>query len=145
MELRDVLRVKGSSVFAIAPTATLGDVVSELMRHRCGALLVCAHPEIPSGMVGIISERDILRACADRSGSINQVHLSDYMSMDLVTGEPGDSIEYALNVMTDHRVRHLPVLEGDRLVGLVSIGDLVKALHHQTAVENHYLKSYIQS
>ena len=144
MDLRDVLREKGSSIHSIAPTATLGDVVCALMRHRCGALLVCAEPEAQCGMVGIVTERDILRACAERSGAIDAVRLADYMTTKLITGNPNDSVDYTLNVMTDHRIRHLPVLDGERLVGLVSIGDLVKSLHHQTAVENHYLKSYIQ-
>lgn len=143
MDLREVLRVKGATIHTIGPQASLGDVVRALVRNRCGALLVCARPEQPSGMVGIISERDILRACAELDSAMPRAPLSDYMTMDVVTGHPDDSVEHALNVMTEHRVRHLPVLAGGQLAGLVSIGDLVKALHHQASLENHYLKSYI--
>jgi CBS domain-containing protein len=144
MILQDILRVKGSAVFAIAPTATLGDVVHAMMIRRCGALLVCADADCQRGMVGIITERDILRAAAERDGSIKDIPVTEYMTMDMVTGSPDNSIEYIMGVMTDHRIRHLPVLEGDEIVGMISIGDLVKAQLHQTVVENHYLKTYIQ-
>ncbi|HEX4131213.1 MAG TPA: CBS domain-containing protein [Pirellulales bacterium] len=145
MILNDILRLKGSEVYHIIPTATLGDVVHEMMRRRCGALLVCSGPDCGRGIVGIITERDILRACAERNGSISNIPVGEYMTMDMVTGTPDNSVEYIMGVMTDHRIRHLPVLDGDQLVGVISIGDLVKAQHHQTIVENHYLKSYIQS
>ncbi|HWA96934.1 MAG TPA: CBS domain-containing protein [Pirellulales bacterium] len=146
MILQDILRLKGSEVYAIRPQATLGDVVRSMMEHRCGALLVCADADCGRGIVGIITERDILRACAERNGSIADIPISDYMTVDLVTGTPENSIEYIMGVMTDHRIRHLPVLDEEhRLLGMISIGDLVKAQHHQTIVENHYLKSYIQS
>jgi CBS domain-containing protein len=144
MNLQDILRVKGSEVYSIGPNATLGDVVRSMMQHRCGGLLVCNDADCGRGIIGVITERDILRACAERRGSISDIPIRDYMSTDLVTGSPENSIEYIMGVMTDHRIRHLPVLDGDQLVGIISIGDLVKAQHHQTVVENHYLKSYIQ-
>ncbi|MBS0210313.1 MAG: CBS domain-containing protein [Planctomycetes bacterium] len=143
MTLNDILRTKGSTVYTIAPTATLGEVIHSLVIHRCGALLVCADPARCRGMVGIVSERDLLRACAENEGSINRLLVSDYMSTDLVTGTPENSVEYIMGVMTDHRIRHLPVLDGDNLVGMISIGDLVKAQLNQTVIENHYLKTYI--
>lgn len=143
MTLNDILRTKGSTVYTIAPTATLGDVVRSLMAHRCGALLVCADPNCARGMIGIISERDLLRACAEHEGSIGALPVTDYMTMDLVTGSPDDSIEHTMATMTDNRIRHLPVLDHDRLAGMISIGDLVKSQLNQTVIENHYLKTYI--
>lgn len=146
MTLQDILRVKGTSVLKIGPTATLLDVAKKLCEHRCGSLVVMDTP--PGGgsprLVGIITERDILRACAEHSGRLDGTPVSDYMTKNLITGSPSNTVEYIMGVMTDHRIRHLPIVEDGELVGLISIGDLVKAHHHQVTVENHYLKSYIQ-
>jgi CBS domain-containing protein len=147
MTLQDILRVKGSTVLTIAPTATLGHVVQKLVQNRCGSLVVSDTSGGKPKMVGIITERDILRACADRRGSLDDLMVTEYMTheKDLLTGTPANSVEHIMGIMTDHRVRHLPVLDGDDLVGIISIGDVVKAQHHQILMENHYLKSYIQS
>ena len=84
-------------------------------------------------MVGIITERDILRACADRRGSLDDLTVTEYMTheKELLTGSPSNSVEHIMGIITDHRIRHLPVLEGEELVGIISIGDVVKAQHHQ--------------
>jgi CBS domain-containing protein len=147
MTLQEILRVKGSTVYTIAPTATLAEVVQSLVRHKCGSLVVCDPPEPGRNprMAGIITERDILRACAEHTDGLGRLLASDYMSADVVTGLPSHSVDHIMGVMTDHRVRHLPVLEDGLLVGLISIGDVVKAHYHQAVVENHYLKSYISS
>ena len=140
-KLKDVLRHKGSEIHTIWPTATLQDVVDLLVRHNCGSLLVVESGEL----LGIITERDILRAAAAVDRPLAECLVMDHMSTDLVTGNPDHPIEQVMGLMTDHRVRHLPVLEEDRLVGIVSIGDVVKAQHHHLSIENHYLKNYIQS
>lgn len=143
MTLHDILQIKGSQVHTIVPTATLGEVVRKLVGNKCGSLLVCKDPGENPCIDGIITERDILRACAERQGSINDVPVTDYMSTDLITGTPQNSVEHIMGVMTDNRIRHLPVMDGNQLVGIISIGDVVKAQYRQTLVENHYLKSYI--
>jgi CBS domain-containing protein len=94
-------------------------------------------------MVGIITERDILRACAAGKAPLERQHVQDVMSSNPVVGRPNDSVEDTMGVMTDRRIRHLPVLDGGMLAGLVSIGDLVKAQHDAMTMENHYLKSYL--
>jgi CBS domain-containing protein len=94
-------------------------------------------------MLGIITERDILRACAARRGPLESTRVSDVMTTNVVTGSPCDSVEDTMGLMTEHRIRHLPVLENDKLVGIVSIGDIVKAQHDALTMENHYLKSYL--
>jgi CBS domain-containing protein len=143
MTLHDILQLKGSEVLTIAPTAHLGEVVQKLIQHKCGSLLVCNEPNRTPRILGIITERDILRACAQQQGSIDQVPVTDYMTTDLIAGTPHNSVEHIMGVMTENRIRHLPVMEDEQLVGLVSIGDIVKAQYRQTLVENHYLKSYI--
>lgn len=146
MTLQDILRAKGTIVHSIAPTATLDDVVAKLVEHNCGSLVVCdsSVPGSKPRMVGIITERDILRACAARQAPLEAQRVADVMTRKLVTGTPSDPVSDTMGLMTQHRIRHLPVLEGEELVGLISIGDVVKAQYHETVVENHYLKEYIQ-
>jgi CBS domain-containing protein len=139
-KLRDILQSKGTQVHMIWPTATLQEVVDLLVRHNCGSLLVVDGGQL----LGIITERDILRAVAAVNRSLSDCQVQDHMSVNLLTGNPEDAIGDVMGLMTEHRVRHLPVLEEDRLVGIVSIGDVVKAQHHQLSMENHYLKNYIQ-
>jgi len=147
MTLQDILNVKGSKVFTIDESATLGDVVQKLVQCNCGSLIVMGlgRHDARERMVGIISERDILRACAARSGPLEETPVTAAMTCDVVTALPGDSIEETMQLMTERRVRHLPIVQNDQLLGLVSIGDLVKSHHEQCVLENHYLKTYIQS
>lgn len=145
MNLQHILREKGGTVHSIEPQATLDDVVQALIRHNCGSLLICERGPDGPRVAGIISERDILRACAARKTPLDQVRVSEVMTRDVITGSPGDLVEEAMGQMTMHRIRHLPILDDGRLVGIISIGDLVKAQHQQFAIENHYLKTYIQS
>jgi CBS domain-containing protein len=143
MQLHEILRHKGSDVYTIRPDATLDDVVQTLVRHNCGSLIV-ADGDSSSPMIGIITERDILRACAGRVAPLDKMRVREAMTENLTVGSPNDSVEDTMGTMTNRRIRHLPVLDNGRLVGIVSIGDIVKAQHDQLTMENHYLKSYIQ-
>jgi len=145
MTLQEILRSKGTKVHSIDPQASLEDVVQKLVKHNCGSLVVCAAGDCENGrMLGIITERDILRACAAHRAPLEKLKVSDVMTTNVVAGSPGDSVEDTMGLMTDRRVRHLPVLEDGRLQGMISIGDVVKAQHDSLSMENHYLKSYIQ-
>ena len=141
MKLADILAHKGYKVHSIGPTATLAEVVQVLVRHNIGSLMVCADEDCKR-MLGIITERDILRASAARR-PLDKTEVSRVMSTDVVTGSPCDSVEEIMGVMTENRIRHLPVLENDELIGIVSIGDIVKAQYDALTMENHYLKSYL--
>ena len=143
MTLEEILRSKGTEVYTISPDATLADVVQALVARNCGSLVVCRDDDSVA-MVGIITERDILRACAAHNGSLDRVRVVEVMSGGLVTGSLRDEVEAVMGVMTRERIRHLPVVESGRLIGLVSIGDIVKAQHDRLTMENHYLKEYIQ-
>jgi len=141
MRLSDILASKGNQVHSIRPNASLDDVVQMLVHHNCGSLMVCEDASCRR-MLGIITERDILRACA--SGQpLALTEVADCMTLDMVTGTPDDTVEDTMGLMTQHRIRHLPVLENGELVGMISIGDLVKAQHDNLSLENHYLKSYL--
>ncbi len=144
MFLRDILNAKGPVVHTIDVDASLEEVVQQLVRHNCGSLVVYDKSS-SQHMVGIITERDILRACAARKAALSKLKVADAMSANLVVGSPGDSVEDTMGLMTNKRIRHLPVIEDDQLLGLVSIGDIVKMQHDRLTMENHYLKSYLQS
>lgn len=141
MTLQQILHAKGREVFRISPEKTLQDVVDMLVDRNCGSLIVCEGER----MVGIITERDILRACAEQNESLDSIPVNVRMTRNVVTCSPEEDVETVMGLMTEHRVRHMPLLDGDKLVGLISIGDVVKAEHDHLCLENHYLKSYIQS
>ena len=144
MTLQDILRNKGSKVCTIEAQATLTEVAQVLARHNIGSLVVC-EPAGPVGerLLGIITERDMLRAWARNPMALHQLKVADVMVRDLVTVLPTDSVEETMGVMTDRRIRHLPVVDNGHLVGMISIGDVVKAQHDSLTMENHYLKNYI--
>lgn len=143
MTLREILNAKGHVVHSIDVAATLEDVVQKLVHYNCGSLVVCQMSSSGERMLGIITERDILRACAKHRCPLITLHVADAMTTDVAVGAPGDSIEDTMGLMTRMRIRHLPVIEDSRLLGLVSIGDIVKTQHDQLTMENHYLKSYL--
>lgn len=140
MNLQSILDRKGTQVHQVAPTATLAEAVRLMVEHNCGSLVVMDEDLL----LGIISERDILRTIADDRRSLSAIPVAERMTRRMVTAQPEDEISHTMGVMSRFRIRHLPVLVNDRLVGLVSIGDLVKAQHEQLAVENHFLMNYIQ-
>ena len=144
MLLREILDAKGGYVYSITPEETLEDVVQKLVRWNCGSLVVCPADD-PCEIVGIITERDILRACAAGKMPLSDHRVADATTSGPLTASPYQTVEDAMGLMTNRRIRHLPVIEEARLVGIVSIGDVVKAQHDSLTMENHYLKAYIQS
>lgn len=144
MTLYEILKVKGSTVFTIHPQATLEEVVGELVRRNVGCLVVCDRGlEEGECIVGIVSERDILRFVASGKGALNHWAVSSIMTTPVITGTPQDSVEATMGLMTTRRIRHLPVLSQGRLVGIVSIGDIVKFQHDRLALENQFMKNYL--
>ena len=141
MLVRDILQTKSRTVHTCGPADTLADVVDLLVGHNIGSLVVLQDEE----MVGIITERDILRASAVTRGPLDFVCVHERMTRCPVVAAPEEDVADTMGVMTERRIRHLPVIENGRLVGIISIGDIVKAQHDELSRENHYLKSYIQS
>jgi CBS domain-containing protein len=141
MQLCEILGTKGRMVHTCTSADTLADVVEQLVGHNIGSLVVMERDE----MVGIITERDILRAQAQVRGPLDQVKVLERMTRCPIVCAPHDEVTSTMGVMTERRIRHLPVVERGRLVGMISIGDLVKAQHDELSRENHYLKCYIQS
>ncbi len=140
MLIRDVLGSKSSMVVTVGPDATVLEAARMLVHHSFGSLVVVKGGEI----LGIITERDVLRLAAMDPGAVGSTPVSAAMTTDLVVGLADDEIAYGMAVMTNNRVRHLPVVEGKRLVGIVSIGDLVNASLADLQAENRWLKDYVQ-
>jgi len=138
MLLHEILQAKGNAVYTTTPDAMLSQVVASLVDHNCGSLVVCEGEQ----MVGIITERDILRALS-RGNHMETRPVQEVMTTEVITGRPDLPVEDTMGLMTENRIRHLPVLEEGRLAGMISIGDVVKAQHDALTTENHYLKSYI--
>lgn len=139
MRIAEVLSQKGDFVATIPPGATLHEVVSALARHRVGALVVVEGDAI----CGIISERDVVGAI-DRFGpKILDAELRMAMSAEVRTCAPGDTVEELARTMTEHRIRHVPVVDEGRLVGIVSIGDVVKSRLDQLERSRSELEQYI--
>jgi CBS domain-containing protein len=142
MRLRDILATKGHEVHTIASCATCDEVVAELVRYNVGSLLIRDVPEGP--ILGIVTERDILRALARHRMPLSQMPVVAFTARELITAEPDDGLLVAMGLMTAHRVRHLPILHGAELYGIVSIGDVVKSHHDELEKENYQMRDYIQ-
>lgn len=141
MRLAQILEAKGAEVVTTGPDTTIARVVALLVEHNIGAVVVVDG----EAAVGILSERDLLRFFARDAPDPAGTRVADVMTRALVTACPYDRVNRAMNVMTEKRIRHLPILDAGRLVGIVSIGDLVNALRRATEEENAHLKTYIST
>jgi CBS domain-containing protein len=140
MNVHAILRNKGDAVVTIHPDATIDRAVSVLRRRGIGALVVSDDGE---NVVGILSERDIVDALARFGGDLLSVSVSEVMTSPVVTCEPGDSVAELMAEMTTRRIRHFPVLDDGRLIGIVSIGDVVKSRLDEIEYEAHSMRSFI--
>ena len=134
-----VLDAKGSEIWAVPPDSSVLEAIALMAEKRIGAVLVMSG----TALLGIVSERDYARKVILQGRSSKETKVSQIMTSSVVTAEPADTVEDCMRIMTLHRIRHLPVLEGSRLVGLVSIGDLVKTLISDQAFTIHQLESFI--
>jgi len=137
--IESVLKLKGRQVLSVAPTATVYEAIAIMSEKGVGALLVMSEGRL----AGIISERDYARKVILKDRSSKQTQVRDIMTSPVITATPGHTVEDCMRTITENRIRHLPVLEGDRVVGMISIGDLVNWIitaHEETI---GHLKSYI--
>ncbi|MEO8114188.1 MAG: CBS domain-containing protein [Phenylobacterium sp.] len=139
MLVSQILRTKGDTVFTAGPGDLVGAIAALLHSRRVGALVILDAERV----VGIVSERDVLRALADSGPDALNRPVSDYMTHDVLFADPGETVDSLLSRMTDRRIRHLPVCRKERLMGIVSIGDLVKYKISEVEAEADGLKAYI--
>jgi CBS domain-containing protein len=140
MNVHTILRGKGKSVVTIHPDATIERAVAVLRLRGIGALVVSDDGE---KVAGILSERDIVDALGQYGAELLAVSVSEVMTCPVVTCEPEDSVADLMAEMTNRRIRHFPVVENGRLVGIVSIGDLVKSRLDEIEYEAHSMRSFI--
>jgi CBS domain-containing protein len=140
MTIAAILKHKGNHVSAVAPTATIAEVVKELAARRIGAVLVMDTAE---HLLGIVSERDIVASLDANGATTLEMTAGQLMTRAVKTASPRTSVSEAMTMMTAGRFRHLPVVEGGVLLGIISIGDVVKARIMQQEHEVDTLKAYV--
>jgi len=139
MRIADVLRNKGSAVATISPDTTVTELLAGLAEHNIGAMVVAAS----DGVQGIVSERDIVRSLNELGAAALALPVSEIMTSVVVTCAPADSVDSLSALMTNNRVRHVPVIADGQLAGIVSIGDVVKTRMEELEAEQQQLQSYI--
>jgi CBS domain-containing protein len=135
----DILRGKGTDVLKIDASSTVFDALKKIVDKNVGSILVTEADEV----VGIMTERDYLRKIAIHGRTSHDTIVSEIMSSPLVYVTPETTIEESMAIMTDRRIRHLPVVENDDVVGIISIGDLVKFQSQEQSFQIQYLTEYI--
>src|SRR5690349_9490884 len=139
MRISDVLRSKGSSVATVDPGISVSGLVSELARHNVGAMVVVENEVV----VGIVSERDVVRRLHEHGADLLNARVSEIMTSNVFTCLPTDSVDSLAATMTERRIRHMPVVVDGRLIGIVSIGDVVKSRIGELESDREQLESYI--
>lgn len=142
MIVKSILSAKGGDVISIEPTATLDTAVKTLAEHKIGALLVLGPDR---RVIGILSERDIVRVLAERGAGVLSQPLAQVMTRKVITCSQSDSVGVLMERMTTGKFRHLPVIEDEQVIGVVSIGDVVKHRLQEIERESAALRDYIQS
>jgi CBS domain-containing protein len=141
MQVRDILELKGETVFRIGPDDRLAEAVSVMVAKDSGSLVVMRGERV----VGMLTFREVLAELDRRGGSLGEARVSDIQLGAPVAAAPDDTLEALRQRMIDHQVRYLPVMEGDRLLGVLSFRDVARAVIKHTSFENRLLKSYIKN
>jgi len=137
--VRDILRQKGNQIWCVSPDTTVFNALGLMAEKNAGALVVLDG----ESLAGIFSERDYARKVILKGKASKETSVEEIMSAEVTTVDPGQSVDECMALMTDKRIRHLPVVEGEKLVGLISIGDVVKAVISEREFIIKQLESYI--
>lgn len=138
--VNDLIKTKGGDVWSVSPDTTMIDTLNLLAKKDVGALMVTKDGK----MVGIVSERDFVRSIAKTGQCLLYSTVEHYMSKEVFSVTPSQTIDQCMQIMTEKRIRHLPVLDGDKLVGVISIGDVVRELISNKEFTINQLENYIQ-
>lgn len=140
MKIKDILREKGTTVHTIGSGRLISEAVRQLNKYHIGALVVVDEKE---AIKGIITERDILRLCETRAGALGHITVGQEMTRDVLIGVPDDDLNYVMNVMIENHIRHIPIMSENRLAGIISVGDVLKARLDQCEFHARHLHDYI--
>ena len=140
MIIRDILHTKSDKIFSIAPDQLVSAAVALMMELGIGSLVVKSQ----DNMVGLVTERDLVRGLQARGCNLANAKVSELMVTDPIIGNPEDSVDYVRGIMTENRVSHLPIMENEKLLGIISFHDVAKACLSDAQYENKLLKRYIK-
>lgn len=140
MNLIELIRRKGAEVISIHEHDSVATAAGTLVKKNIGTVLVLNDAD---KIVGILSERDLIYGIENHGANLHELSVRDLMVVDVIKCRPDDDVHKAMSMMTDRRVRHLPVFDGEKLMGIISIGDLVKYRIDEIETEAHYLREYI--
>ena len=140
MKVKDFLKTMSRPVITIGPDETVQTAIEKLVANNIGALPVC---DARNAMVGIVSERDILRKCGQGGFETRNAKVKEIMTKEVAVGVPDDDLDYVMNIMRQKGIRHLPVMEGSRLVNIISARDIIEARLEACQVEVRHLSDYI--
>jgi CBS domain-containing protein len=141
VKISTILDNKGSVVYSISPENTLKQMADEMLAKKIGSLLVTNKEDT---LVGIISERDFLTIVGEHTKDWEDITVSDVMTKEVVTAAPEDTLEQVMSIMTEHHIRHIPVMGNDKIVGVLALGDIINALLDKSLFQNKLLKRYIK-
>jgi len=140
MKVKEILAKKSAQVITITPEQSLYEASQLLAEHNIGAVVVVDSHNTP---IGILSERDIVRKLSTLKAEVVNQRVQDAMTKDIIIGFPEDDLANVSNVMTEKRIRHLPIMDEHQLIGIISIGDVVKSQLKSYKMEVHTLQQYI--
>ncbi len=141
MKVREILQKKKvKQVWTIKPDAPVMEAVHVFNSHKIGALMVVGASSKP---MGIITERDVMYELNNRYEELPNLKVSEVMTSDPICGTIDQDINYVMNIMTENRIRHLPIFENEKMVGMISIGDVVNNVLEKTKVENQMMQDYL--
>lgn len=140
MIIRDILNVKGSALFSVAPGATVSEAVAIMVKNDIGSLVVMEEGR----MAGMLTFREVLQALDARHGNLDDLQVGGIMVAEPVCVGPGESVDHLREVMIRNHVRYVPVIDGGRLIGVLSFHDVARAVIRETSSENRLLRRYIE-
>ncbi|MFC2021802.1 CBS domain-containing protein [Chloroflexota bacterium] len=140
MKVEELLKIKDRPVITIGPNEPVYAAIQKLAENNIGALPVC---DAKAMLVGIISERDLLKECSQHTRAIGKTKVKDMMTKDIAIGILEDDLDYAMSVMTQKGIRHLPIMVGPKLEGIVSMRDIVEAQLEESKAQVRFLNTYI--
>ena len=143
MKIKDLLNMKDSKyriAITVGPKETISMAIQKLVEHDRGSLSVCNDKD---ELVGIITERDIVRKCFARGDALAKIKIQDVMSKQVVIGNPEDDLSYVISVMKQKRIRHLPIMDNQKVMGMISMRDLLGVQLEECKTEVRYLSDYI--
>jgi CBS domain-containing protein len=141
MLVKDILQAKDRRLITVGPDATLKQAMELLLKNKISSLPVLDDDE---KLIGIISDKDIFRKAYEDARGFQTKTVGDCMSTNLIVGLPEDDLAYIAGVMTENRIRHVPIVHREKIIGLLSVGDIVKTQMEHIKVENRYLWQYIE-